>query len=265
MVARVAAVAVATAAVLLQGAHTQGNEVHAYRDEGDRLYRTHHEAPGRFPEAIRMYEKALEKQPGDYRTLWRLAMFCQIYGQTLPADRKDEKLRLWEKGMGYGKRAMEANPDGKEGHFYYMGNLGAIVQARGTFSSLWHLGRIKRAMDRTLELDPDFPPALVARAQFLTRVPGLFGGDASEALLLYRRALEVDPGYHLARYHLAEMSAGKGRYDEALENLNRIIDCPEEERSGTWATLDLPRAEALRREILRERGDASRRTGNALR
>ena len=260
-----AAAVAAAAASLLHGAYALSNEVQAYRDEGDRLYRTHHEAPDRFPEAIRLYEEALRKRPGDYQTLWRLAMFCQNYGRTLPAGETDEKLRLWEKGMAYAKRAIEANPEGKEGHFYYMGNLGAIVQARGTFSSLWHLRRIKRGMDRTLELDPDFPPALVARAQFLTRVPGLFGGDEQEALRLYLRALEVDPGYHIARYHLAEMYAGKGRYDEALESLNRIIDCPEDERGATWYAMDLPSAQSLLREILHQRGDASRRAGNALR
>jgi len=265
--ARAAAAAcavVAAVALFWPGRCARGDEGQAYKEQAERLYRTHHEAPDRLPDSIRMYELALKVLPEDYEALWNLAKVCQIYGQSLPQEAKKEKIHLWEKGMAYGERAMAVNPDAKEGHFYYMSNLGSIVQARGKLSSLWNLRRIKRELDRTLELDPDFPPALVARAQYLTRMPGLFGGDPQEAMRLYQRALKVDPGYYIAYYYMAELYAERGQYDLAVESLNKIIHCPEEDRTGSWVTVDLPWSEKLLREVLQKKGNASRGAGTAV-
>jgi len=240
--------------VLGTGSAAPAGDMEIFKEEGERLYRTHHLAPGMFEQAIRMYEKALSLQPDDYETLWNLAKLCQIYGQSLPAAEKQRKIVFWEKGRTYGERAMEVNPDGKEGHFYYMSNLGSIVQIKGKLTSLWNLRRIKQEMDRTLELDPDFPPALVARAQYLTQMPGLFGGDEQEAMRLYLRAVEKDPAYYIAYYYMAELEAEERRYKEAEAHLNRIIECPEQDRVGSWATIDLPWAQKLLREIRAKQG-----------
>jgi tetratricopeptide (TPR) repeat protein len=242
--------------VLGTGSVAQAGDPEALKEEGERLYRTPHLTPARFEEAIRMYEKALALQPDDYEVLWNLAKLCQFYGQSLPQAQKQKKIDIWEKGRMYGERATETNPDGKEGHFYYMSNLGSSVQIKGKLTSLWNLRTIKREMDRTLELDPDFPPALVARAQYLTQLPGLFGGDEEEAMRLYRRAVEKDPGYYIAYYYMAELDAGDGRYNEAVANLNRVIECPEQDRVGSWVTIDLPWAQKLLREIRAKQGKA---------
>jgi tetratricopeptide (TPR) repeat protein len=242
--------------VLGTGSVAQAGDAEAFKEEGERLYRTRHLTPAGFEEAIRMYEKALAVQPDDYEVLWNLARLCQFYGQSLPMAQKQKKIDIWEKGRTYGQRATGVNPDGKEGHFYYMSNLGSIVQIKGKLSSLWNLRRIKHEMDRTLELDPDFPPALVARAQYLTQLPGLFGGDEEEAMRLYRRAVAKDPGYYIAYYYMAELDARDGRYKEAVENLNRVIECPEQDRVGSWVTIDLPWAQKLLREIRAKQGKA---------
>lgn len=229
-----------------------------YKQQGEALYWAPHQTPDRLLEAIRMYEQALAQDPDDYETLWTLSKICQICGQALPPEARQRKIDLWEKGRAYGDRAREVNPSGKEGHFYAMSNLGSLVQIKGKLSGLWNVRRIKGGIDRTLELDPDFPPALVARAQYLTRMPGLFGGDEKEALRLYERALALDPRYYIAYYYLADLYAGKGQYGRALDSLDRIIHCPQEDRNGSWYSIDLPWAEALRREILRKQEAAAR-------
>ena len=219
----------------------------SYKERGDFLYRTHDQAPDRFGQAISLYEKALEIKPDDYDTLWRLAMMCQIYGQSLPENDRNSRLSVWKKGRRYGERAMKANPEGKEGHFWYMSNLGSFVQIKGKIASLLNLGKIKKEMNRTLEIDPDYPPALVARAQLLTQVPGIFGRDEEEAMRLYRHAVEVDPTYYIAYYYMAELHVKNGRLDEAVKNLEKILYCPEANRNGNWVTLERPLAERLLR------------------
>ncbi len=243
------AILLTAAAALLSGGPVQAGEAEAYKKRGEEMYWTRHLTAERFQAAIALYEMALAEQPDDYEALWKLAKICQIYGQSLPPEEKKQKIALWEKGLAYGRNAIEVNPDGKEGHFYAMSNLGSIVQIKGKMSGFWNLRKIKGGMDRTLELDPDFPPALVARAQYLTRMPGIFGGDEKEALRLYRHALTVDPRYYIAYYYLAELYAKKGQYEQAIASLDKIINCPEENRTGSWSSIDLPWAEKLRREI----------------
>ena len=163
-----------------------------------------------------------------------------------------EKLEHWKKGVAYGRRAVEANPDGKEGHFYYMANIGAIAQAKGTLTSLWKLRKIKREMDRTLEIDPNYPPALLARAQFLMEMPGVFGGDKQEALRLCARVIRLDPD-HLPTYvTMARLLAAEGRYDEAVANLNKVLLCEKPRQEANYLKIDRPRAEAVLEDIKRE-------------
>ena len=238
---------------LFPAPHVYAQCPETFKEKGLELYRTHHLEPGRMDQAIRMYEKALDLKPGDYQALWRLAEMYQNYARMLDEEQRERKIRMWKKGTDYGKRAVEVNPEGKEGHFYYMSNMGALAQFKGTLSSIWKFRKIKREMDRTLELDPDYPPALVARGQYLTEMPGLFGGDEQEAYRLYQRAVEVDPGYRVAYIYMARLDAKNRRYDTAAEHLNRIIQCPEEDRSGNWATIDRPWAEELLLEIYKQR------------
>ncbi len=243
---------------LLSAGQALAGNAEAYKKQGEELYWTRHLTPDRLQGAIGMYEKALAEQPDDYEALWKLAKICQIYGQSLPPEGKKQKIALWQKGLAYGKRAVKVNPHGKEGHFYTMSNRGSITQVKGKLSGFWNLRKIKRGMDKTLELDPNFPPALVARAQYLTQMPGIFGGDEKEAMRLYRRALKIDPTYYIAYYYLAELYAGNGQYDNALKSLDKIIHCPEKDRTGSWSSIDLPWSERLRREILRKQKTASR-------
>ena len=118
---------------------------------------------------------------------------------------------------------------------------------------MWKLRKIKREMDRTLEIDPNYPPALLARAQFLMEMPGVFGGDKEEALRLCERVIRLDPD-HLPTYiAMARLLAAEGRYDEAVENLNKVLLCEEPRQEANYLTVDRPRAEAALEDILREK------------
>jgi tetratricopeptide (TPR) repeat protein len=231
----------------------QADEVEEYLQKGNDLYCTHHLAPGRIEESVQWYERALSLRPDEYSILWKLSEICQVHGTLLGEAEKARKSALWEKGIEYGRRAVEVNPDGKEGHFYYMANLGALARLQGALSSVWKFRKIKREMDRALKLDPEFPPALVARAQYLTEMPGIFGGDDQEAMRLYQHALESDPGYVIAYYYMAELDTRKGRYEEAIAKLNKVLEPKEAGCKANWSTIDRPWAQSLLRQILAEK------------
>jgi len=232
-------------------------DVETLMRRGDALYQSFDQDPSRLDEAIRSYTQALALDPGRYAILWTLAEMYQTKGQIVPPDRPEEKIAIWEQGATYGKRAIEVNPDGKEGHYYYMANFGAAAQLQGLFDSLWKLRKIKKELDRTYELDPNWPPVLVARAQYLTEMPGILGGSDSEAEALYRRAIDLDPHCSIANYFLAELLVRQGREQEAVPRLKALIECPDPGNRGSWAMVDVPRAESLLREIRGQDGTVS--------
>lgn len=243
--------AVAMAAICVSSA-VHADQAAEYWQKGEGLYETHHLAPDRFDQALEWYERAIALRPNDYELLWEMSERYQIYGQTLGDDQKNEKLEHWKKGVEYGRRAVEANPDGREGHFYYMANIGAIAQLKGTLRSLWELRKIKQEMDRTLEIDPNYPPALLARARFLMEMPGVFGGDKQEALRLCTRVIRLDPDQLPTYIAIARLLAAEGHYDEAVENLNKVLLCEKPRQEANYLKIDRPLAEAVLEEIMRE-------------
>lgn len=235
--------------VLLEPVGAEDGELEDLLRKGDELYCTHHLAPGRLDEAIACYERALALKPADYAILWKLAEMHQIYGMLLGEQEKAKKEALWEKGMEYGRRAVEVFPAGKEGHFYYMANMGALAREQGALQSAWKFRKIRKELDRTLEIDPDYAPALVAKAQYLTEMPGLLGGSDEEAVRLYERVLRVDPDYGIARYYLAQLDAKKRRHEQALARIQEILIPPQTDCIANWAAIDRPWAEKLMKEI----------------
>ncbi len=228
------------------------DEADDYIEKGKALYRTYHLVTGRYDEAIAAYEKALALRPEDYGILWRLSEMHESYGETLGDNEKPLKIHMWSKGTEYGRRAVEVNPEGKEGHFFYMANMGALARIQGTWMSILKFRRVKREMDKTLELDPNYPPVLVARAQYLTELPWIFGGDEEEAVRLYYRVLELDPGFIVAHYYLAEIDVKHGRYQEALEKLDKAANCKRPWNPGHAEKIVRPWSERLRKRIRQE-------------
>jgi tetratricopeptide (TPR) repeat protein len=234
------------------GSLVHADQVEEYWQNAEELYESHHLAPDRFEQALKWYEKAVALRQNDYELLWELSKRYQIYGQTLGDDQKKQKLTAWKKGLEYGERAVEVNPNGKEGHFYYMANMGAIVQLKGMLTSLWKFRKIKKQMDRTLAIDPNWPPILLARAQYLMEMPGIFGGDKEEAMRLCQRVIELDPD-HLPTYVcMAQLLADEGRYDEAIASLDKVLLCEEPRQYPNYLKVDRPRAEAVLEEIMKK-------------
>ena len=230
------------------------DEVDESLKKAEQLYHTYQLGPGRLDEAVWLYEQALVARPDDYHILWRLSDMYQNYGLTLGEDQKKRKIALWKKGIEYGRRAIEVNPEGHEGHLYYMANLGTHARIRGTWAAIMKFGEIKKEMDRALELDPNCPQALVARAQFLREMPGIFGDHEAEVMQLYRRALEANPRFIAVYYYLAELHVKHKRYREARDNLDKFFQCRDPWNQGHVALIIHPWAEDLLEEIQRDTG-----------
>jgi tetratricopeptide (TPR) repeat protein len=125
-----------------------------------------------------------------------------------------DRIRTYEQAAALAQRAIEADERYPEGHFELARAYGRLAQFKGILSSLNLAPRVRRALERTLELHPDHVGALVALGLWHLEVPGLFGGNRSRTLPMLERAVELEPDSIINRVE----------YAGALERFNRRAD-----------------------------------------
>jgi hypothetical protein len=131
----------------------------------------------------------------------------------LPAD---ERAAALERGMALADSALAADERDALAHFATVCNLGKQMEAAGLgLGQLFRLRRLRHAMDAAIELAPADADALAAKGALLLRLPRWFGGDATEAEALLRRALISEPDNGTARCYLAKALSARGAADEA--------------------------------------------------
>jgi len=136
----------------------------------------------------------------------------------------DEKRALLERGLTLAEQAVTADDGDAKAHFAVVCNLGREMEFRGvSLGSLIALRRLRREIDRTLELAPDYADALLAKGALLWGLPRLLGGDPEEAERLMRAALEVDPNYLGAHLTLARTLAERGDREMARSEAERAL------------------------------------------
>jgi len=128
------------------------------------------------------------------------------------------------RGLALAEEALAADQDDAKAHFAVFCNLGSDLKLRGVgVTSLFTARRLRREIDRTLELAPDYADALVGKGELLIAQPRLLGGDAEEGERLLRAALRVDPTFIEAHLALARALAARGARDEARGEAQRAL------------------------------------------
>jgi len=156
--------------------------------------------------------------PGSPRANEALAMCLK------DAATPEERRANLKRGLALAEEAVAADERDAKAHFAVFCNLGNDMKLRGVaLSSLFAVRRLRREVDRTLELAPDYADALVGKGEFLLELPGVMGGDAEEAERLLRAALRVDPGFIEAHLGLGRALAARGARDEARAEARRAL------------------------------------------
>jgi tetratricopeptide (TPR) repeat protein len=147
-----------------------------------------------------------------------------------------DKRALLEHGLAVAEAAVADDPGDAAAHFAVFCNLGKRMRLDGIgVASLLSLRRLRREIDRTLELDPAHADALVAKAALMYYTPRVLGGDPSQTEPLLRAALAVAPGYVDARLALARVLDARGARDEARATARRALDDARSTANGAVA------------------------------
>ncbi|HIE43626.1 MAG TPA: tetratricopeptide repeat protein [Candidatus Omnitrophica bacterium] len=199
------------------------------------LYQSKREDRENVRKAIELYKEALQKNSESYEANWKLARAYFNFGDLLPEDREDSpiiKSKIGEEGMRYGKRAIEINPDGIEGNFFYALNIGLYCHSIGHNLSVFRAIRegvrvlYVKHLKRVLDEDPGylFGSPLVAYGRYFHRVP--YPNHLKKAERYLKEAIKLYPENLRARRYLGEVYIDMKKVELAEEQFQFVISQP---------------------------------------
>ena len=110
------------------------------------------------PVALKHYEEAIKVDPRSYEALWKATREAVDVGEY--TQNEDDRNRLYTEAESYARRAVEANPNGVEGHFHLARALGRKALSLGKRDQVKYAGEVRSEALEALKLDPKDPGAL---------------------------------------------------------------------------------------------------------
>ena len=137
----------------------------------------------------------------------------------------DARAQAYRDSLARADAAITADDGDALAHFAAFCALGGLMKSTGvSFAMAGQLRRLRREVDRALELAPEFADALAGKGSLLLNVPRLLGGDPAEAERLLRQALAIDPDYITPRLALVDALRARGALDEArVEAMQALV------------------------------------------
>ncbi|MHB9155311.1 MAG: tetratricopeptide repeat protein, partial [Endomicrobiales bacterium] len=211
------------------------------------LYETRHIQPENLQKSEALLQQVLRDEPGNAKAHAELSRVCFLTGDA--AEKKDEKIAWYQKGEGYGKKAIALDPRSPWAHLWRAVNLGRIGQVKGVMNSLFMVPEIRKEVEKALELNPGMPGALDVRAVINYELPGLFGGNLSKSIEDLEKAIAMDPNYTILYVDMGEAYLRKKEYSRAREYLQKALRIEKPTYEADYVLKDRPRAERLLQKI----------------
>ncbi len=169
-----------------------------------------------------------QEYPHRSRANWEAAKAYSNYNYFANLE-EDETINVLEKGKEYAERAIEEDPENARAHFWLGSIIGELGQEQGIMGSLASVDPMQEALEKAIELDPDFAPAYDVLARLYRQAPGwpLSIGDDEEALKYSKKSVEVAPNNSTYLWRLYEIYRELDREEKAEEVLEEILDLPE--------------------------------------
>jgi tetratricopeptide (TPR) repeat protein len=165
------------------------------------------------------------------------------------AKTKTDKLRYFGAAKALAETLIALNGKNDEGHSWWGVAQGRIGQTRGVLNSLFMVSGLKKAFGRALDLNPKHPTALDASGVLYYELPGFAGGDLDLSEKYFKRSIESEPGYTVARLDLAKVYIKEKRWLAARGQLNALLATTEGLNPGDTELDDKPEARKLLKQI----------------
>jgi hypothetical protein len=179
-------------------------------------------------EARRLADGAVAAAPREYAILWRAARE-RFTESDVPSRSDEERSRLGKEAYDLAERAIAANPNAVEGHYWAALSIGSYAQGMGVLRALANgiEGKFRQPLERATAIDVryDHGSIPVVWAAYYLELPWP-KRDRAKAAAELKRALEINPGNLRARLYQARIAADEGHAAEANALLAAIASAP---------------------------------------
>jgi tetratricopeptide (TPR) repeat protein len=129
------------------------------------------------------------------------------------------------------QEAIKLDPKDAQAYFELARAKGLLARYQGILQNLGLAPELKKLFDKTLELNPENPDALVALAEWNLElwqhgVGWLYGGDKSRVILLFEKALKLAPKQVNLHVEYATGLEQLGKHKEAKQQLKEALALP---------------------------------------
>jgi tetratricopeptide (TPR) repeat protein len=189
--------------------------------EADALFRQR-EDPSKIRQAVEILAKLRNSNPRHFETEWKYAKYNYFLGQRTRDDK--ERTTAYETGREAGRVASTLEPTKPDGYFWYAANLGELSNLSPVTVGLKSVNDIKDAMNKVIELQPDYQDSsaydALAQVELGSR---LYGGTPEKAIELLEKALQTEKRNVDLRIHLAEAYLAVKRNNEAKHQIELAL------------------------------------------
>lgn len=189
--------------------------------EADKLF-TFGENTERDKQSLAVVERVLAAGTKDYQWLWRAARVYYYVGDEAGTN---EKLAYFQKGIAIAERAVAAEVNAVEGHFWLAANYGGFSEQKGALRALQMVKKIRAEMETVLRLNDRYQDggAYLALGEIDKELPRIVGGNLSRAITRLEQGLKVAPHNLEMKLAMAEAYQEDGRKEDARRQLQEII------------------------------------------
>jgi tetratricopeptide (TPR) repeat protein len=175
--------------------------------------------------AVELYQKAAAADPANYAVWWRLARACWWLGDHVP---KAERLAIYDQGKTAGEKAVQLQPQGRDGHYWLGVCMGRTGEERGVLNSLFLVAPIAKEMEAVLAIQPRDAEARHVLSILYRKAPGwpLSRGDMQKSLALAREAVAIRPDLVNNHVGLALTLLALHQDEEAKQELHLALTLP---------------------------------------
>jgi len=216
-------------------------------DKANELYEARHLNAENLEKSRGILQGIVDSEPNNLRAHYE---FSKVYYQLGDeAETKNEKLKLYNAGKEYGKKAKKIDDNSVWAHFWYMVNLGRIGQTKGVLHSLGSVPEMKREIDKVLKIDPEHTGALDVKAMLYYELPGLLGGNLNKSVEALNKGIELDSNYALLYVDMGKVYIKKKDYEKARWYLNKVLEIENPTYEADYILGNKPDALELLKEI----------------
>lgn len=208
------------------------------------LLKQYQEDPTRIDRARDLLEAAVAKGANDLPALLTLTRAWFLYGEER-AQTPEARIAAYERARDLAKRATDLAPKDADAHLWYAITLGSWSNAKGLLHSALALRNLRKEVDVVLQLDPKNIEAHIMAGSIDRELPVLLGGDRRESEEHFKTAQRLDPRLTGVRIELAQLYINMGRYAEARQQLQSVLNEKNPTDRPRWTLKEVPRAKQM--------------------